>query len=110
MRKLMAAPELLRALLQAAGPSGREDEAAAVWREAAGSFAEVTTDVFGSSFARVRAGMEGARTLALVGHIDEIGLTITHIEDSGLLTFATLGGVGAETLLGQRVDLLTRAG
>ena len=67
----MAAPDLLLALLNASGPSGHEEEPARIWREAASEFAEVTSDTMGSSFARVRAG-EGAPTLALVGHIDEI--------------------------------------
>src|SRR5256885_13414001 len=105
----MAAPELLTALLSAPGPSGHEEEPARIWREAASQFAEVTSDTMGSSFARVRAG-EGASTLALVGHIDEIGIAVTNIEDSGLLSFATVGGISAEMLMGQRFELLTRNG
>src|SRR5436309_10150856 len=84
----MAAPELLTALLSAPGPSGHEEEPARLWREAASAFAEVTSDTMGSSFARVRAG-DGAPTLALMGHIDEIGIAVTNIEDSGLLSFTT---------------------
>jgi endoglucanase len=105
----VAVPDLLRALLVAPGPSGHEDEAARVWREAAGSFAEVTSDTLGTSYARVRAG-EGAPTLAIVGHIDEIGVAITNIEPNGLLSFVTVGGIGPETLHGQRVELLTARG
>ena len=62
MRKPMATPELLSALLTASGPSGHEEEPARVWREAAAAFAEVTSDTLGSSFARVRAG--GVRQVA----------------------------------------------
>jgi len=105
----MAAPELLTALLNAPGPSGHEEDPARIWREAASKFAEVTSDTMGSSFARVRAG-EGAPTLALVGHIDEIGIAITNIEESGLLSFTTVGGISAEMLMGQRFELLTRDG
>jgi putative aminopeptidase FrvX len=105
----MAAPELLTALLSASGPSGHEEEPARIWREAASQFAEVTSDTMGSSFARVRAG-EGAATLALVGHIDEIGIAVTNIEDSGLLSFTTIGGISPEMLMGQRFELLTRNG
>jgi len=107
----MAAPDLLLALLNASGPSGHEEEPARIWREAASEFAEVTSDTMGSSFARVRAGGgDGAPTLALVGHIDEIGVAVTNIEDSGLLSFTTVGGISPETLHGQRVVLLTRNG
>lgn len=105
----VAAPELLRALLTAPGPSGHEEEPARVWREAASAFAEVSSDTLGTSFARVRSG-DGAPTLALVGHIDEIGVAVTNIEDSGLLSFTTVGGISPEMLMGQRFELLTRNG
>jgi len=105
----MGAPELLTALLSAPGPSGHEEEPTRIWREAASQFAEVSSDTMGSSFARVRSG-DGAPTLALVGHIDEIGIAITNIEESGLLSFTTIGGISAEMLMGQRFELLTRNG
>jgi putative aminopeptidase FrvX len=102
-------PDLLRDLLLARGPSGHEEPAARVWRDAASSFAEVHSDTLGTSFARVRAA-EGAPTLAVVGHVDEIGVAITNIEESGLLSFSTLGGITPEILAGQRVWLAGRAG
>jgi endoglucanase len=105
----VAAPELLSALLTAPGPSGHEEEPARIWREAAAAFAEVTSDTLGTSFARVRAG-DGAPTLALVGHIDEIGIAVTNIEENGLLSFTTVGGISPEMLMGQRFELLTRNG
>ena len=105
----MAVPDLLRALLLAPGPSGHEEEATRVWRDAASAFAEVTSDTLGTSYARVRAGAD-APTLAIVGHIDEIGIAITNIESNGLLSFITVGGIGPETLHGQRFELLTANG
>jgi endoglucanase len=106
----MAVPDLLAALLAAPGPSGHEEPAARVFREAAAGFAEVTSDTLGTSFARVRAAREGAPTVAIVGHLDEIGVVVTHVEESGLLSFAQLGGITAESLVAQRVDLATRNG
>ena len=108
----MAVPPLLRDLLTAVGPSGREGPAAAVWREAAAPFAEVTSDTLGTSFARLHAGRggEGPPLLAIVGHIDEIGLAVTNIDDDGLLSFTTIGGISPETLHGQRFELMTRNG
>ncbi len=106
----MAVPDLLRALLTAPGPSGYETAPAAVWREAAeGAGAEVHADLVGSSVARV-AGTGGGPLLAVVGHIDEIGLIVTHIDDDGFLHFAAVGGWDAQILVGQRVKLTTRAG
>jgi putative aminopeptidase FrvX len=105
----MSAPALLADLLTAPGPSGHEEEPARIWREAASTFAEVSSDTLGSSFARVAAS-DGAPTLAIVGHIDEIGVAITNIDENGLLAFTTIGGISAETLHGQRLELLTRNG
>jgi putative aminopeptidase FrvX len=105
----VAIPQLLRSLLDASGPSGHEEEPSRIWREAASAFAEVTSDTLGTSYARVRSG-DGAPTLAIVGHIDEIGVAITNIEENGLLAFTTVGGIGPETLLGQRFELLTANG
>ena len=88
---------------------GLRDSRLAVWREAASSFAEVKGDALGSSVARV-PGTGGGPTLAVLGHIDEIGLMVTHADENGFLSFLTVGGWRAEVLLGQRVELLTREG
>jgi putative aminopeptidase FrvX len=105
----MAIPELLRRLLTAPGPSGYETAAAVVWREAASEFAEVSSDALGSSVARVR-GTGGGPLLALLGHIDEIGLLVTHVDEHGFISFLTVGGTRPDVLLGQRVELVTRGG
>src|SRR5439155_18865634 len=79
----VAVPELLNALLTAPGPSGHEEEPARVWRAAGSNFAEVTSVTLGTSFARMTAAAPGAPTLALVGHLDENGVTVTNIEENG---------------------------
>ena len=104
-------PPLLRDLLAARGPSGDEAEPARVWRESASAFAAVTSDTAGSSFARVpAAGEAGAPTLLIVGHIDEIGIAVTNIEENGLLAFTPIGTGAPEILAGQRFELRTRSG
>jgi endoglucanase len=81
-----------------------------VWREACGAFAqEVRVDHVGSSLARV-AGAAGGPTLAVIGHIDEIGLHVSHIDDDGYLKFGQVGGWDVSVLIGQRVRIQTRAG
>ena len=104
----MAIPELLDSLLRARGPSGYEAEASRVWRAAAAAYGEVTTDVLGSSYVRVPGG--DGPTLAVLGHIDEIGLIVTHIDEKGFLAVRRIGGFSAEVVVGQRVTLMTRAG
>ena len=105
----MPTPALLRTLLTTPGPSGYEIAAAAAWRDAAAEFAEVTVDNLGSSVARVMGTADGP-LLAIVGHIDEIGVHVTHIDDDGFLRFGEVGGWDPIVLVGQRVELLTREG
>ena len=105
----MGMPETLHKLLTAAGPSGYEQAPAAVFREAAAAFAEVTHDTVGSTVARVPGTGDG-RSLAIVGHIDEIGLIVHHIDDDGFLWFTGVGGWDPTILVGQRVEIATRSG
>ena len=105
----MPMPRVLRSLLTATGPSGYETAPAAAWREAASAFAEVSVDVMGSSWARVK-GTGSGPTLAIVGHVDEIGLIVTHIDDDGFLRFSGVGGWDTQILVGQRVEITTRDG
>jgi putative aminopeptidase FrvX len=106
-------PQVLRELLAARGPSGYERAPAGVWRDAAAEFAKVSTDVIGTPLALVapKHGYEDPRRRLLVmGHIDEIGLIVTHIDDDGYLWFREVGGWDAQILVGQRVVLDTRGG
>src|SRR5688572_25737062 len=106
----MSAPELLRSLLTAPGPPGHESRPARVWREAAEGFAdEVSTDKLGSTVARVN-GRGDSPLMAVVGHIDEIALLVSHISDKGFLHVVQSGGWDAQVLVGQRVEILTRDG
>ena len=100
--------EFLKSLLDAAGPSGFETPAARVWRAEAGAFARVDVDVAGNSFATV--GPDGGPRVMLAGHIDEIGVMVTHVDDDGFLYIDGIGGWDPQVLVGQRVRLLTRRG
>ena len=72
----------LKRLLDTPGPSGFEAAPARVWRDEVRTLAdEVTADVNGNSVATLNAG--GAPRLMLAGHIDEIGIQLTHIDDDG---------------------------
>ncbi|WP_028057594.1 M20/M25/M40 family metallo-hydrolase [Candidatus Solirubrobacter pratensis] len=105
----MSLPETLHKLVTAAGPSGYEQAPAAVFREAAAAFAEVSYDSVGSTVARVPGTGDGP-SVAVVGHIDEIGLIVHHIDDDGYLWFTGVGGWDPIILVGQRVEVATRAG
>jgi putative aminopeptidase FrvX len=106
----MAAPELLLKLLTAPGPPGHEGIPARVWREAAEAFAdEVTTDTLGTTVARVN-GAGDRPLMAVVGHIDEIAVLVSHISEKGFLHVVQSGGWDAQVLVGQRVEIHTRDG
>lgn len=101
--------EFLKRLLDTPGPSGFEAAVARVWREEAERFADrVTADVSGNSFATVNEG--GSPRVMLAGHIDEIGLMITHIDDDGFLYVDGIGGWDPQVLVGQRIRILGKDG
>src|ERR1700757_4017045 len=105
----MAVPDLLEHLLTTPGPSGQERAVAAIWREAAVSVGEVSSDVLGSSWVRV-PGTAGGPSLALVGHIDEIGVVVTHLGDDGLAAVRPGSGWDPAMMAGARVDVLAPGG
>jgi putative aminopeptidase FrvX len=99
----------LKSLLDTPGPSSFEAAPARAWRKEAESFAdEVRADVGGNSYATVNPG--GRPRVMLAGHIDEIGVMVTHIDDDGFLSFDTIGGWDHQVFVGQRVRLLGRGG
>ncbi len=100
--------KFLKQLLSTPGPSCDEITVAHLWRQQARTFADsVQADVRGNSFAMLEG--PGPRIL-LAGHIDEIGIMVSHIDDSGYLFFQVIGGWDTHVLVGQRVRLLTADG
>ena len=101
--------DFLKRLLTTPGPSGFETGVARIWREEASKFADhVESDVSGNSIA-VLEGTGGPRVM-LAGHIDEIGVMVTHVDDEGFVYFDGIGGWDPQVLVGQRIRLLTRGG
>ena len=101
--------DFLRRLLDAPGPSGFEVRPARVWRAEAETFAdEVRVDVNGNSMAGLKT--TGAPRVMMAGHVDEIGLQVTHIDKEGFLYVDEIGGWDAQVLVGQRVRILAKSG
>ncbi|MGH7718812.1 MAG: M20/M25/M40 family metallo-hydrolase [Gemmatimonadaceae bacterium] len=99
----------LKRLLDTPGPSGFEGAPASVWREEARRFAQdVRGDIAGNSVATVNPG--GAPTILLAGHIDEIGVIVTYIDDDGYAYIQGIGGWDAQVLVGQRIRFAGRGG
>lgn len=97
-------------MLRAPGVPGSEDAVQAIVRREARSLgAEISSDVLGSTVARIRGSGTG-RLLALFAHADQIGLTVRGAGDDGLLTVARLGAWRPQDAHGQRVRIVTLAG
>ena len=100
----------LKSLLDAPGPSSYEVAPARLWRAEAEGFADqVNADVGGNSFATLNPGRPGPSVM-FAGHVDEIGVMVSYIDDDGFLTFAGIGGWDPQVFVGQRVLLLGRQG
>lgn len=96
-------------LLETPSPSGFEQPAARVWRNYVKSHVDqLIPDVHGNSIAVLNP--KAKFTFMLAGHIDEIGLMITYIDDNGYIYTAQIGGMDPALLVGQRVKVLTRKG
>lgn len=95
-------------LLSQAAPSGHERRAADVWLKEANTFASTHEDHYGNCYAEV--GPKDAPTLALMGHLDEIGLIVSHINDEGFISVLNVGGWDPQVLVGQRIRLLAPKG
>lgn len=93
--------DLLSALVEAHGPSGREERVRAVVEPELRALCDrVESDPLGGL---IGTRGDGERRLMLAAHMDEIGLMVTHVDDRGFLRVIPLGGWDARTLIGQRV-------
>ncbi len=90
---------LLKRLSEALGVSGHEEEVRSlILEEIRHSVDECRVDAMGNLIARRKAsGASSLRVLA-AAHMDEVGLLVTQIEDSGLLRFAKVGGIDDRVL------------
>ncbi|MDH3227625.1 MAG: M42 family metallopeptidase [Thermoleophilia bacterium] len=94
--------DLLSALCEVSAPSGREERVRDIVRPVLEETCDrVEVDPLGGlSGIRERGG---APKLMLAAHLDEIGLMVSAVDDSGFLRFVPLGGWDARTLVSQRV-------
>lgn len=99
----------LQELLEAPSPSGYEQPAAKIWRNYVKSHVDqMIPDVHGNSIAVLNPDAQFKFMLA--GHVDEIGLIVTHIDEKGYLYTAQIGGMDPNLLIGQRVQIITDKG
>lgn len=99
----------LEELLSVPSPSGFEQPGQAVVRKYLEKKAdEVTTDVHGNVIAVLNP--KAPMRVMLAGHVDEIGLMVTHVSDKGFIHFAAIGGVDVGLVPGSRVHVHAKKG
>lgn len=105
-------PDELRRLLwdltALQGVSGDEGDVAHYVRQRTAPFTH-RTDNLGNVTVHV-PGRRGAPTVAVVAHLDEVGLVIRAVEPNGFLRAERLGGVNPDVLPGLRLRIRTATG
>ncbi|MEB6635375.1 aminopeptidase [Kluyvera cryocrescens] len=100
--------ELLQQLCEASAVSGDEQEVRSILIKTLAPCAdEISFDGLGSFIAR--KGTRGPK-VAIVGHMDEVGFMVTHIDESGFIRFTTIGGWWNQSMLNHRVTVRCRSG
>ncbi len=66
---------------------------------------EIQQDAMGNLLAWRRADNDGAPTVMLEAHLDEIGFMVTHIDERGFVFVSPAGGVDKRVLCAQRVTI-----
>ncbi|WP_297556579.1 M42 family metallopeptidase [Thermococcus sp.] len=93
--------ELLKKIVEAPGVSGFEF--LGVRDVVIEAFKPYVDEIRVDKLGNVIAHKEGKRPkVMLAGHMDQIGLMVTHIEKNGFLRVAPVGGVDPRTLIAQR--------
>ncbi|MFN8460049.1 MAG: M42 family metallopeptidase [Anaerolineae bacterium] len=94
--------DLIKQLTEAYGPPGYEQAVRDIIKTHVTAHADgVETDPLGNLHA-VKKGSGGGLKIMLAAHMDEIGLIVSHIDDKGFARLTPLGGVRAETMVGNR--------
>ena len=97
--------EILKKLASLDGVSGMENSVRdAVIAEIDG-YCDWETDALGNIIAFKKGKSESAKKLMVDAHLDEVGLIITDVLESGFLKFKTVGGINTEALLSRRVRI-----
>lgn len=102
-----ASYEFLKKLLNTPSPSGFETKGQKVWVDYVKQFADsVEIDSYGNAYATLNpVSGHGETTILISGHVDELGLMVSHISEEGYLYFKPIGGVDKALIRGQRVTI-----
>ncbi len=101
---------LLQKLVEIPAPSGYEKNIRQAIRQEVEPFAdEIRVDALGNLIVRRGVVSSGGLKIAVVAHMDEIGLVVTHVDRRGFARFEGLGTVYPLYCVGGRVRFLNGA-
>jgi putative aminopeptidase FrvX len=93
--------QLIEKLVNAFGPSSKEDEVKEIIRhEIEHEVDQIGDDKFGNLIAHVEGSGE---KLIVAAHMDSIGVMVTDIDKNGFLRIGEIGGLRKSFLVGQRI-------
>ena len=96
----------LKTLTEKVGVSGDEFAASNAAAELLRQYAEdVEVDAFGNVTGLVKSQKPNAKTLMLDAHIDQVGYTVTYIDEKGFLSVGACGSPDVKMLLAQSVTV-----
>lgn len=99
--------DLIKKLVEATGPSGFEHNVREILRKEVEQYAdEIRVDNLGNLIVRKGTKTADNKRIMISGHMDEIGIMVTHIDSNGFVRFAPVGGVNPLTCLGSRVRFM----
>ena len=101
--------DFLKRLVETPSPSGFEQPAQKVVRQQMADIAdEGATDVHGNVIGVLNR--DAPLRVMLAGHVDEIGMMVTHISEKGYIHCSAIGGVDVTLVPGQRVHVHNQRG
>jgi putative aminopeptidase FrvX len=105
-----ATEKLLAELTNANGAPGFEGPVRDILRrEWQGLLADLHTDGMGNLLGTLGGATDAPRVL-LMAHMDEVGFLVRHIDDRGFIYFNRVGGYFAQSVLTQRMIIMTPSG
>lgn len=100
---------MFKALTEANGISGFEDEVADLMASYLEDVATISYDKLGSLVAEKKGKSDRPRVM-IAGHMDEIGFMVKNVTKEGFIKFLPIGGWWGHVALSQRVLVRTRKG
>ncbi|MBP5505596.1 MAG: M20/M25/M40 family metallo-hydrolase [Bacteroidales bacterium] len=104
----MYSSNILKNIFATCSPSGHEESFRALLKEMVSPFVnDIIEDIHGNLICYKRgADPICDKTIMFVAHMDEVGLMVSYIEDSGFIRFTRIGGVDLLLLTGRIVKII----